>query len=326
VQAAGLETCSLGQTMLSCLPRLLSTATKVEFHVANRVISHDAVWSLLEKECRASLMIHIQDHHQLEKYVVKGGIPVDDQPKPVDLLKRLRSGTSLRGVLPNKPDRTPVLSFLDVCVTEPGLRYVVQSPVPRGFLRFDNLEDESTAGWTISAPGSVTPPHIDDCGMPSIIHHLFGKKMWLLWPATAENRSKWEEHLEAGRFDGLCHALGGLLDGLQVCLLDRPGWFYIPPGCIHSVITFTVSAHVKIGVICPCDLQPAQDAAKWYSEWLYKARHGLYLRESSDKERLAGLHAYFHNTVFRLMVIARYNGWADLKDWKDKVVAQAHTL
>lgn len=282
------------------------------------LVSSSKVWDFAREECAVSPITFIQDHGQLRSYTIAKGVVLEGSPDRLELFNRLRRQVPQTGILSLTPKRTPLLSLIDFKVTSSVASSILGSFIPSGFVPFDT----DVAGWTITPAGAISPPHIDDSGMPAIIHHLSGRKLWLFWPATAENKIKWERHLEVvGRRDALCDALGGLLDGLQVLIVEEPGWFYIPPACIHCVITLTVSIHINVGVICPCDLQYAQDAAEWYARWTSKARRGEFLQDTGDKGRLAMLIRHCRENVNQLTDIAAKHHWHELNEWKSKTLS-----
>ncbi|KAF6748744.1 hypothetical protein DFP72DRAFT_1073846 [Ephemerocybe angulata] len=99
--------------------------------------------------------------------------------------------------------------------------------------------------WTL--PGAITYPHIDPFAATIYAIPFFGKKLWLLWPATLENLKVLE--LSKGKPQGMetTLALINQLQGLGILFVDNtkdhhPA-FSLRPGTIHCCMSFTESCH-----------------------------------------------------------------------------------
>ncbi|KAF4611162.1 hypothetical protein D9613_006451 [Agrocybe pediades] len=103
--------------------------------------------------------------------------------------------------------------------------------------------------------GAVTVCHADDWMLSIYFLHVSGRKLWLLWPPTSENRDIYTCHvLKNGHLMTIEKAVQQL-DGLQLLYVEEGHhltWNF-PPGTLHAVITFSPTAtHVAFYVArCP---------------------------------------------------------------------------
>lgn len=98
----------------------------------------------------------------------------------------------------------------------------------------------------MTSAGYLTEPHLDFYGVPSLIIHVFGVKVWLVWPATDENLGAVCENLiNPAQHEKLTIAVAlSKLKGLKIVRCTRPGQsFVIEPFAIHAVISQTICGH-----------------------------------------------------------------------------------
>jgi hypothetical protein len=113
----------------------------------------------------------------------------------------------------------------------------VSSPVRDGFT--DNTS-------VLTSNGFITEPHWDFYGIPQIVVHAGGEKLWLTWPPTPENLKK-----AAGFFFSVEKSIDFTitmaleeLNGLEIRFCtQRDEWFILAPCAIHAVITVKASGH-----------------------------------------------------------------------------------
>jgi hypothetical protein len=152
---------------------------------------------------------------------------------------------------PNKDDkRTPfILAALDVPSHPAGSGKIhVTTPhylshsgsvsfVPGGY-------PDKTA--VVSTTGFITEPHWDYYGVPQIIMHASGEKLWLIWPPTEHNIQIASDALLTGA-RSMDLSIGGaleLLQGLEIRLCrEQNDYFTLPPYAIHAVISVTSCSH-----------------------------------------------------------------------------------
>jgi hypothetical protein len=126
-----------------------------------------------------------------------------------------------------------------VCVTPP--HYLKQSgsvsSVPGGY-------PDKTA--VISSTGFITEPHWDYHGVPQIIMHCSGEKLWLTWPPTIHNIQVASDSLLTGAksMDLTIGKALDLLQGLEIYhCTEQNEYFTLPPYTIHAVISVSTCAH-----------------------------------------------------------------------------------
>lgn len=171
------------------------------------------------------------------------------QHTPASLLGSIAS-TSLGSAAFNT-NRWWILGALNIPPHEKGSKFIaLKTPL---FLMEDGDISEVEGGYcdrssAIMCAGFLTEPHYDYYGVPSLITHVFGRKLWFVWPATLEN-------LEiAAKFlldEGLSEkftievALGSL-KGLQLFYCtEQDDAFILEPYAIHAVISETNCGHTS---------------------------------------------------------------------------------
>jgi hypothetical protein len=108
----------------------------------------------------------------------------------------------------------------------------------------------TTDKWrtALCLPGSLTGVHADYWLTGQLIQHIFGTKLWLLWPQTTENieQNTWPYVRESE--DGFCDTIDAIKNtkSLLVYFCTQPATFLLPPHCRHAVFTFEVSAHTGL--------------------------------------------------------------------------------
>jgi hypothetical protein len=131
---------------------------------------------------------------------------------------------------------------LDIPMTETGLkmcRYVVE--------RFedgrDNYVPKKVWTTTFTPPGAITHTHMDFYGRHQYMVHLFGHKLWLLWPPTPKNMAMiWSNHTQYAEPD-LTERCIDEMEGLQVFYTTEEQIFIIKPNVIHACVSVSISGH-----------------------------------------------------------------------------------
>jgi hypothetical protein len=113
----------------------------------------------------------------------------------------------------------------------------VCTPIPNGFP--DNTS-------VLTSDGFITEPHWDYFGIPQLVLHSGGTKLWLIWQPTPENLKKGAEmffSIEKSIDFTIYNALEQL-DSLEIRICTHQNeWFILPPCAIHAVITVESSGH-----------------------------------------------------------------------------------
>jgi len=96
---------------------------------------------------------------------------------------------------------------------------------------------------TFTPPGGITHTHMDFYGRYQYMVHLFGHKIWLLWPPTPKNLDKfWPNHTQFAEAD-LTERFIDELEGLQVFYAEEEQVFVINPNVLHACVSVGTSGH-----------------------------------------------------------------------------------
>lgn len=141
------------------------------------------------------------------------------------------------------------LSVVDLPAQEQGLQQIWLQPpcFLKGPVDFEEVEgrffDQLS---TITSTGYLAKPHLDFYGVPSLIIHVFGIKVWLIWPATDKNF----EAIGKNLINPVQHTKLTItvalskLKGLKIVHCNQPGQtFVMEPFAIHTVISQAICGH-----------------------------------------------------------------------------------
>ena len=151
----------------------------------------------------------------------------------------------------NWPNRQALLGALSIPFTAKGLGMCNLSADPYDS---DNeyicaRDKKGQLDWVgvLTPAGAITHPHINYHGAAQFMCHIYGRKIWLTWPATSRNiKMLLDRELRDGNPLELPEAIG-VLEGLDVLLLeDMQEAFYLPAGIIHAAISFTTCSHAGV--------------------------------------------------------------------------------
>jgi hypothetical protein len=98
----------------------------------------------------------------------------------------------------------------------------------------------------VSTTGFITEPHWDYHGVPQIVLHASGMKLWLVWPPTEHNIQVASDYLllSATSIQFTIGTALELLNGLELRLCkEQNDYFTLPPYAIHAVISVTACSH-----------------------------------------------------------------------------------
>jgi len=121
------------------------------------------------------------------------------------------------------------------------------------FLKEDGDIDDVDGGYpdrtsAITCAGYLTEPHFDYYGIPQLVTHVFGRKLWFIWPATRKNLEVVapfllsDERSEKLTIGFALENLEGL--NLTYCTKQNDA-FVLGPYAIHAVISETACGHVN---------------------------------------------------------------------------------
>ena len=126
---------------------------------------------------------------------------------------------------------------------------------------------------TITLPGSIAEPHMDQAGSASLLNELLGRKLFVVWPPTPNNL-KWFSD-KYGSFSGSIFDIA--LEQLEepYCLmLEQGGYELLPPGHIHGVLSPRNSAVAGVPIVHSNLRDLAERVLKWESELMERLRKG----------------------------------------------------
>jgi hypothetical protein len=114
------------------------------------------------------------------------------------------------------------------------------APVTGGF------PDRTSA---ITSAGYLTEPHFDYYGVPQLILHISGRKLWFVWPASMENLDTLKTRFASDEISLQKLTIGFALEnlkGLKLYYCTRQDEaFVLEPYAIHAVISETTCGHVN---------------------------------------------------------------------------------
>ncbi|KAJ8089840.1 hypothetical protein PM082_018416 [Marasmius tenuissimus] len=181
-----------------------------------------------------------EEHRRSEEESISAFNSLTGEPAPD--INGLDIITSLVCEQHNPSPTEALLAALTIYFTEKGLGSMK--------VKF-NLQETPNVGWdeqsTVLTPfGHVTLPHNDPYSGSVYIWHLFGRKIWFLWPPTEHNLTKfYQQHLTPAHIH--VKDLGywvNELEQLEVVLMeDEEKAFVMPPHTLHACISLTTSAH-----------------------------------------------------------------------------------
>jgi hypothetical protein len=182
-----------------------------------------------------------------------------------------------------RPDRIegqPILGAFSIPFSANGLGQCEISAHPYDsdsrFL-FDKNKEDSIDWMSILTPaGAITQPHIDYHGALQLMCHIQGRKLWFTWPATPGNvKLLHDRELREGRPVELQEAIG-ILEGLELILLDEIQCsFYLPPGMIHTAISFTTCCHAGVYVWALDDFPIARNLMEYHLSFAAESNANL---------------------------------------------------
>lgn len=109
--------------------------------------------------------------------------------------------------------------------------------------KFNKRSEFSTA---ITVPGNLTGPHMDNICVRQFDVHLFGRKLWMVWPPTPHNL-KWmrdNNAIPGAITPEITRLAVQELEGLSLEYFNGDiQSFILPPATIHACISLSLSSH-----------------------------------------------------------------------------------
>jgi len=124
--------------------------------------------------------------------------------------------------------------------------------------------------WTVTLtpPGAITHTHMDYYGRRQFFVHLFGEKIWLLWPPTKKNLDIFRKyHTETAQADLTARCIDEL-EGLEVFHVKKEQAFVLKPNVLHACMSIHLSSHLGGWLWRMADQKSSLSMVDWGLDWL----------------------------------------------------------
>lgn len=147
-----------------------------------------------------------------------------------------------------------------------------------------NLEITST----ITPPGTISEPHIDQSGSGSLLTELLEGKLFVIWPPTPKNLS-WFSN-KYGLYSGtIFEAALEALERPHCIYLEQGASYILRPGHIHGVLTATTAAIAGVPVVHRDLRSDADTGIEWETKLIEQRSIGLPDERKTVKGMESGL-------------------------------------
>ena len=194
--------------------------------------------------------------------------------KKTDFLKWFEKYESDVGCSPHDPSTKPYCIW-DLTLNPDGeLRKLISIPdqYQQGYV-WKVRGDSAAFSATITQPGSIAEPHMDQSGSASLLNELLGRKLFVVWPPTPKNLEWFSD--KYGSFSGSIFDIA--LEQLEepYCLvLEQGECDLVPPGHIHGVLSPTNSAIAGVPIVHFNLREEAERVMQWESDLMEQRRQG----------------------------------------------------
>ena len=166
----------------------------------------------------------------------------------------------------NSPERR-LYGALDIRLTENGIKLCKYRATP-----YDDdkrfLVDPEHLTVTLTPPGAITHTHTDYYGRHQFFVHLFGHKIWLLWPPTKKNLEMYGKyHTQTTPVDLTSRSIDEL-EGLQAFYITEEQAFVMMPNVLHACISISMSSHLGTWVWMLPEYKTSLSMVDWGLDWL----------------------------------------------------------
>lgn len=121
---------------------------------------------------------------------------------------------------------------------------------------------------TFTPLGGITHTHMDYYGRHQYMVHLFGRKVWLLWPPTPENLKKFAPfHTQFPETDLTSWCIDEL-EGLQVLYCTDEQAFVVKPNVFHACLSIGTSGHSGTWVWTLPGYEDSFRMVSWGLNWM----------------------------------------------------------
>jgi hypothetical protein len=121
---------------------------------------------------------------------------------------------------------------------------------------------------TFTPPGAITHTHMDFYGRYQYMIHLFGIKLWLLWPPTPKNLEiLWSNHTQYTDPD-LTERCIDEMEGLQLFYATEEQIFVVKPNVLHACVSVGICGHSATWFWRMETYQESLRMVEWGLNWL----------------------------------------------------------
>lgn len=100
---------------------------------------------------------------------------------------------------------------------------------------------------TLTPPGAISHTHMDYYGSLQYFIHIEGRKLWLLWPSTPHNLTRFASHHKQRAAENRTMDCIHELEGLQLLYLEEGNTiFALKPNTLHACMSFDQCAHTAM--------------------------------------------------------------------------------
>jgi len=88
---------------------------------------------------------------------------------------------------------------------------------------------------TITPPGTISEPHIDQAGSGTLLIQLLGRKVFVVWPPMEKNL-EWFSDMYGIHYGAIFEAALEHLEQPECLIFEQGQYHILPPGYIHDVL------------------------------------------------------------------------------------------
>jgi len=166
----------------------------------------------------------------------------------------------------NSPERR-LYGALDIRLGESGIKLCQYRATPYENDKRFVVDHEQ---WTIALtpPGAITHTHTDYYGRHQFFVHLFGHKIWLLWPPTKKNLEIYGKYHTQTTPEDLTSRCIDELEGMQVFYTREEQAFVMNSNVLHACMSLSMSSHLGTWVWMLPEYEKSLSMVDWGLEWL----------------------------------------------------------
>ena len=117
-----------------------------------------------------------------------------------------------------------------------------------GYVFRESKDGAPDISATITPPGTISEPHMDQTGSGTLLIQVLGRKLFIVWPPTQKNLS-WFSNKYGLHSGTIFEAALEALEMPYCLLLEQGDYSLLRPGHIHGVLSATPSAIAGVPVV-----------------------------------------------------------------------------